>query len=319
MAQWVLGQVCRSWRAVALATTDLWTKIDLSWTRTPSNISPERALLLEPVLALQLQRCRERPITFSYRSDEDRKERLALLLCSRSLQWENVSIVGESRAFAPLRQYHGLFPLLKTLHVGFLEDNWAGDSVLSAFDKLSSLEHLVIAGEAQPLIRQGNQFSWEAILHYTTVHANGWIPDLADHYRVLPRLVNVQTCVLDTCFPDVPTADLPPSPTLELSFLHTLVLKQTAMLSMPAIAPLLRWLVLPALRILRLPSGFNCPATLASFLNRFHCSLEELTILNMEDWVLNGVAVDDLIRVLKAPSLHTIYVGHRCLGIGPGG
>ncbi|KAK1225803.1 hypothetical protein PQX77_011252 [Marasmius sp. AFHP31] len=315
-APWVLGQICRRWRMVALTSTDLWTRIDLSWPSTPESFPPGRAVLLEPVLALQLQRCCERPITFSYRcgveSDKELKEQFALLLCSRSLQWENVFIEGRPKTFALLGRYRGLFPSLKALHVGFLRHNWADDGVFSAFDELSNLERFVIAGEAQAVIQRGSKFSWQTILHYVAEYDNGWIPDLGEHYQVLPRMRNIRTCVLDTSLPDPPTTHLPIQPTLVLPFLHTLVLSQGDWLSRPAIAPLLNWLVLPALRILRLPFGFDCPTALIGFLGRSRCSLEELTILDMEDRILTGVAIDDLLRVLEVPSLQNLST----LGIG---
>ncbi|KAK1232543.1 hypothetical protein PQX77_004301 [Marasmius sp. AFHP31] len=315
-APWVLGQICLPWRTVALSSTGLWTRIDLSWRSTPKGFPPGRAALLETALALQLQRCRERPITFSYRcgveSDRELKEHLALLLCSRSLQWENVLIEGEPKTFASLSRCQGLLPSLKALHVGFLGHGWAEDGVFSAFDELPNLERFVIAGEALAVIQRGSRFSWRTILHYATEYDDQWLPDLGEHYQVLPGMRNIRTCFLHASLPGPPTTRLPIQPALVLSFLHTLVLKEGDRLSPPAIAPLLGWLVLPALRILRFPLGFACPTALIGFLGRSRCCLEELTVLNMMDRVLTGAPLDDLLRVLEAPSLQELST----LGIG---
>ncbi|KAK1225828.1 hypothetical protein PQX77_011239 [Marasmius sp. AFHP31] len=285
-------------------------RLNLSWTRTPDYIESKRTNLLEPVLALQLQRCRERPITLSYHSgpdtDERLKEQLALHLCSRSLQWERVSLEGNVKAFAPLCRYQGLFPSLTTLRVHFLKDDWAGDSVFTAFDRLPSLERFSVIGDTTAVIRRGDLFSWDKILHYSAREDTECVPNLVDHYQVLPRLTNVQTCTLDTCLPDSLHDEPPPQPTLSLPFLHTLVLTQSSALDIGGISPLLNWLVLPALRVLRFPYGFDCPRALVDFLDRSQCSLEELTIVNMGETALTQGAVDDFIQVLEAPSLQRL-------------
>ncbi|KAJ8089084.1 hypothetical protein PM082_014332 [Marasmius tenuissimus] len=118
----------------------------------------------------------------------------------------------------------GALPSLTTLRVHFLKDDWAGDSVFVAFDRLPSLERFSVIGDATAVIRRGDLFSWDKILHFSAQEDTECVPDLVDHYQVLPRLTNVQTCSLDTCLPDSLHDNPPPQPTLTLSFLHTLVL-----------------------------------------------------------------------------------------------
>ncbi|KAL0572083.1 hypothetical protein V5O48_009877 [Marasmius crinis-equi] len=323
---WVLGQVCRSWRAVALSTTDLWTRIDLAWIRSPINGSGERAEnALEALLTSQLQRSGKRPLTIFYTSglhgDKNVQERLLSRLCAWSSQWENVFLQGDAGVFKSLSQYRGLFPSLRTLHASFLQDDWSsiadvdGTGPFCAFDAMPGLERLAITGEAGAVLQRGDQFQWKQITHYVAEESAHWWPDLNEHYQILPKLENVRTVFLNTATPDNWIPGLPSQPTLQLYFLHTLVVATPDEGNSAGLEPLLKWLVLPALRILRLPYGFDCPKALIGLLERSQCSLEELTIVEMCDSVLD--MTDEFIRILHTSSLrdlHTLGLGATMFG-----
>ncbi|KAL0574893.1 hypothetical protein V5O48_007065 [Marasmius crinis-equi] len=313
---WVLGQVCRNWRLVARSTTGLWTQVELS--RMPANLSQERAAWFEMVLDTQLQRCGERPLTIFYkiaaRQERHLQEQLLSLLCSRSSQWEHVFLEGNLRSFAPLSRCCGLVTSLKTLHIRFSEDDgrWVtdlnGSAPFSVFEDIPSLERLAISGDTRVILQGDNQLPWGRVVHYASRESDNWWPDLNEHFQVLPRLQNVQTCALDVAFPNSP--GLPSQPTLELRFLHTLVLAIPDGSGVDVVEPLLGWLVLPSLRILRLPVGFHRPTALIGFLEGSRCSLEELTILKVDNRIMDDFG--DLVEVFKVESLQ----GLLTLGVG---
>ncbi|KAL0063829.1 hypothetical protein AAF712_009274 [Marasmius tenuissimus] len=315
-APWVLGQVCLRWRLLTLSTADLWTRIDISWDVKPFSL--DRAASLAHNLALQLQRCRDRPLAVSYNcavdSDRNLRAQFALLLCSRSFQWEKARIQGDVDGLAPLRLGCGLLPSLKALHVIILDsvDDWSEMALgsIQVFERSPSLRHFVMSGDARAFLQQDNQVPWGQLVHYVFRKSDLWWPDLDDHYQILPQLENVQVCVLDSSVPISRNPSLPLQNTLVLRHLHTLILAHAEEDEMGAIGPLLRWLTLPALRILRLPLGFDCPDALVEFLNRSHCSLEELTIVEIENKLVD--TMPDMIRVFEVgclQKLHTLGLG----------
>ncbi|KAL0574891.1 hypothetical protein V5O48_007063, partial [Marasmius crinis-equi] len=316
-APWVLGQVCRSWRLLSLSTPDLWTRIDVSWKHAPKTFHTDRIQSLETVFLHQLERCGKQPLTISYRSSSrpssDRllQEDLLLHLYAQSSQWKHVSLKVDVVSLIPLNHNSGRFPSLQTLHVNVLDGDWTllGGDAFRTLDDLPSLESFSMSGDTVTgVLERASQLSWKQIIRYASLETSRWYPDVEQYHQILPKLENLQTCVLDTAVsdPQGPPLQL----TLHMHFLHTLVLVQPDPYKLDGVEPLLKLLALPALRVLRLPSVFNCPKTLVEFLDRSCCFLEELIILDMRHDTLH--AVDDFIRILNVCSLQDLHT----LGLG---
>ncbi|KAK1225800.1 hypothetical protein PQX77_011249 [Marasmius sp. AFHP31] len=311
-APWVLGQVCRTWRFVALSTSELWASINLAWLHTPGDASDSLKLLLE----LQLQRSRNTPLAISLHTGISPKEYaerefLLSLICSQISRWEKASIQGDVDGFAPLRPYRKLFPSLKTLHLSLIYNSLWETNPLPVFENSPLLRRFVMGGSAD-LFQSEDQLPWRQLTHFVSRESEYWFPSLGEHYLILPKLSNVEVLVLDIEFSDGDGA--PPSlhPTLEFQYLHTLVLVHKLdprfEEDKPGIKQLLDWLILPALRILRLPGGFDCPASLIDFSNRSRCSLEELAILDVEYNVTTAPTYPNvLVELLKADALQTLH------------
>ncbi|KAL0063831.1 hypothetical protein AAF712_009276 [Marasmius tenuissimus] len=313
-APWTLSQVCRSWRAVAACTPDLWTTIDV-----PSRVdglSLKGAALLEQLLSLQLDRSREQPLSISYHSDSPLNiaharllERSLPLLCSRASQWVQARLKGYIPGLAPLCRFGGDFCSLQSLDVHFMEDDWTSDAVSTfrVFKNSPSLKRLTLRGEAEVLLQEGDQIPWQQLTYYEARDSEYWNPDLNEHFRILPKLERLEVCVLDSEYSGDSGPPTRPSGYLELRFLHTLVIGHAFdCASSCGMDALFNWLVLPALRVLRLPDGFDCLPELVACLNRSRCSLEELAMVMDGDVGYSRDFPDNFVRLLKESALHNL-------------
>ncbi|KAK1225808.1 hypothetical protein PQX77_011219 [Marasmius sp. AFHP31] len=304
---WAPGQVCRTWRLVALSTPDLWAKINVSWT---GRVSPERAASLEWLMSLHLERAQEQPLDISFYSGNlsdspngRLQDKLLLLLCSRASQWRSSRLGGDVEGFVHLCPFRGAFRLLENLEIHFLNDDWTIDLIcpFSVFEDCPSLTRFVLRGEPAILVQKENQIPWGQITHYEARQTEEWLPDTHEHFEVLPKLDSVRVCVLDAYYSDSrPRVLLAPN----FEFLHTLVLRHAGAMSVGTGIPiLLTWLVVPALRILRFPDGFDCPVELIDFLDRSQCSLKELALTMDGEMAFAHDFADNLIRLLKSGAL----------------
>ncbi|KAK1235872.1 hypothetical protein PQX77_000884 [Marasmius sp. AFHP31] len=313
-APWVLGQVCRTWREVAISAADLWTRVEVPWRKLEAQLSNQRLASLKCNLMLQLERSRTQPLAIVYGADMNTVEGALPLILKFHSQWEDVFLEGDVRVFRYLHPYRGRFPKLKTLRLS-LKGHGEND-VTGAFDDLPSLERLTLADDVEYLLRSEDQLPWKRVMHYTSRESISLLPDIRDSYsllpdigeqsRILPRLVNIHTCVIESITQsDVVIPEL--TPPLNLKFLHTLVLSQEYD---SVIGILLDWLILPALRVLRLSQSFDYPRALIDFLDRSSCQLEELVVTDTHYGLLR--ALDGLVQVLKASSLRSL----RTFGVG---
>ncbi|KAJ8073059.1 hypothetical protein PM082_019927 [Marasmius tenuissimus] len=235
------------------------------------------------------------------------------LLLKFHLQWEDVSLEGNVRVFRYLHPYRGRFPKLKTLRLGLMGDEES--EVTGAFNDLPSLERLTLVDYVEYLLRSEDQLPWKQVIHYASRESRespALLIDVGEQSRILPRLVNVRTCVIESLVDAfVGTAvDFPSlEPHLNLRFLHTLVLSQLE--DECAMKLFFDWLILPALRVLRLPQSFDCPRALVNFLDRSSCRLEEFVVTDAHSLL---DTLDDFIQVFKARSLQSLHtLGFGCV------
>ncbi|KAJ8089112.1 hypothetical protein PM082_014360 [Marasmius tenuissimus] len=308
---WVPGQVCRTWRLVALSTSDLWAKVNVSWM---GRVSPERAASLEWLMSLHLERAREQPLDISFYSGHlsdspngRLQDKILFLLCSRASQWRFARLEGDVEGFVHLCPFRGAFRSLENLEIHFWNDDWSIGSIypFRVFEDCPSLMRFVLRGGAAILVQEENQIPWGQITHFEARETEEWIPDTREHLEVLPKLDRVEVCVLDAYYSDSrPPVLLTPN----FRFLHTLVLRHARAMGVGTGIPiLLTWLVIPSLRVLRFPSGFDCPVELINFLDRSQCSLEELTIaMDGEMAFAHANFGGNLIRLLESSALRSL-------------
>ncbi|KAG7090473.1 hypothetical protein E1B28_009587 [Marasmius oreades] len=317
-APWVLGQICRKWRLLALSLPQLWTVFDLDWRY--DDLLWEYHQSLDVLLSIQLQRSRDQPLTVTYcglrpsssNTPRSSNGRLLLTLCSRSFQWSKATIRADAESLQELSHYKGMFPYLTDLHVHFLYPGrigWArarvNKSVFDTFFDTPKLRRLTITGYIEGLSDLSVRFPWAQITHYAVHNDTQWFADLEDHFSALSQMKNLEYCSLETSIPS--DGILIPSKSPALSHLHTLVLSHRHIeIEESAIDPLLDWLTLPSLRTLRLTCGLDSPSSLLSFIQRSQCTIEQLAILRS--------VMDDgaLVRLLSADCfnhVHTLELG----------
>ncbi|ESK85999.1 hypothetical protein Moror_9438 [Moniliophthora roreri MCA 2997] len=313
---WVLGQVCRRWRSLTLSLPQLWTYFDIGWKYTDEDTM--YGTCFEPLLALQLQRCRDLPLTVSYYGEGldgqyASKQRLLMVLCSRSFQWANATIRGDTAGLNHLLPYRGLFPYLRQLHLYLEEDRWNDeDEEAYVFQDTPSLQQVTIAGDHGTFTSTSAQLPWTRITHYTSKECDEIQYKLLNnvHFRLLPKMPNLRVCGLD-CVDAMTGVDDPieaPRASLRLSFLHTLVLTchEIEDSEPSSIGQLLDWLVLPNLQCLKLLDGFRTPDSLLGLLQRSSCTLLELEIIDAR---LGGPQLNLVIGFHKLQDLHTLVIG----------
>ncbi|KAL0572846.1 hypothetical protein V5O48_009118 [Marasmius crinis-equi] len=322
-APWLLGQICRKWRALLASLPQLWTVVDLDW-RYEGPLR-EYHPAMDMLLSTQLQRCRDQELTISYCGLEPldpgnpltSNVRLLLILCSRSFQWSKATIRADADGLLALSSYRGMFPNLHDLHLHFLnpvKPGWirAHDrgTVFDAFHETPSLRKLTLTGYMDAIRDLSIRFPWPQITHYSVHNDLNWFADLNDHFPILQQMKNLQYCSLETNIPSTAALNAPESP-IRLPHLHTLILSHRQVDSEEsAIDPLLNSLTLPSLRILRLTCGLDSSSALLSFLRRSTCtSLEQLAVLRS---VLDDDALVRLLQVGGAEffgNVHTLELG----------
>ncbi|KAL0570987.1 hypothetical protein V5O48_010972 [Marasmius crinis-equi] len=293
---WVLGQVCRRWRGIALSLPDLWTRINVDGGALPPEIVEDH---VERRVSMALERARDRPLSVSLSQDSCR-ERVFSMVCSRSSQWKDAYIFVGISGLKMLTPCRGSFPMLSTLYLDLEEDGWqeheqdeaVKNAALSVFCDAPELHKVTLTGYlapiTSPLITQ--IIPWKQI---TRLEMNPYDsgPDIRP---IIPLLTNVSSCELGTfLFPGGPLMD--PSTLLNL---HTLALTST--LARIPVDPLLDSVTLPALKKFDLRSGTSSIMTVVRFLERSSCRLEDLSLFRLDS--------RDLIEVLQTRAVQSVRV-----------
>ncbi|KAK1215874.1 hypothetical protein PQX77_021500 [Marasmius sp. AFHP31] len=306
-APWVLGQVCRGWREVATSASDLWTQISVPF---EAEASPRLLAALGRNLRLQLERFHKRPLAIAHRDPYGAFENpLLLVLRNSHSRWERAFRDGSIETFRHLVPSGARFPILKTLQLSFDADEWEDAPLYISLSSAPSLKRLTLCGDLMAVLCTNHQIPWKSVIHYASRDFTSCTPTTDNQFLILLKLENVETCVIDTSEGEY--VGMPSTPSLELKYLHTLVISYPEILMGDSSIPsLLGWLVLPALRVLRFPIGLEFPGDVINLLSRSSCELEELVIEDMKDSMLQ--VPGDLARLFQVRSLRTL----RTLGIG---
>ncbi|KAK1231308.1 hypothetical protein PQX77_005588 [Marasmius sp. AFHP31] len=276
--QWVLSQVCRKWRSLALSLPQLWTSIGANWKEPDIDEEKKESEVpvVERLLSLCLQRARDRPLRVSWGQSYSENKLLSMLLF-RSHQWKDARLACDMDGLKLISSHTGMFPELSSLCLHFDEVNWyearIEERAYAVFCDAPSLRSLTLSGYADGWRVLTKLVPLKQITRLTITNLDD-IPVGDDCWDFLPRLENLQTFSLE--MHDYPEPRATP---LCLKNLHTLILR--TVWSLKDDHPFLGSLVLPALRILRFEDKvyqYEAEAIL-SLLNRSECRLEELALI----------------------------------------
>ncbi|KAJ6457514.1 hypothetical protein C8R47DRAFT_1164202 [Mycena vitilis] len=249
-----LTHICQSWRAIALATPELWSAI--------SSFDHDDEELELHLFELWLQRSRSHPLSISLGSEESwPSEELVDAIIPHRARWQflNLNLGSED-----LRIFDGPMPLLQRL------DLTLGGEAPPA----SIVIHEV------PLLRTvtvNDTAAWHIILPWpqlTSLTLSNVYP--SECIVFLTQARNLVHCQLDIVFDDSEEGISIERRDIVLLCLESLVLTDPGA---EATTDFLPTLILPALRSLTVPEGFLSPNpfnSLTAFISKSGCRLAEL-------------------------------------------
>ncbi|KAJ7700329.1 hypothetical protein B0H17DRAFT_251249 [Mycena rosella] len=262
----LLGQICRTWRDIALSTPELWRAVRL--TLNKKRRFEQQLRLLENYLE-RSGSCRlsiELRFTSSD-ADSDTWELLFLqTIARRCVRWEHLKLQMSTNSLSSIE---GPLPLLRSFQVG----------VYSHDHNNSSTSAFLMAPLLSRVQMQPYNYSHFSILPWSqlTALAMDWI---ARH-----KFMDVLSCAVNLVFCQASFYDFSNGQQtrkdVTLPYLEVLVLSNCR--SEPPQMGCLDMLTLPALRKLQVEEdllGEDPTATLVSLVSRSQCNLQELRIID---------------------------------------
>ena len=133
---WVLGQVCRRWRAIALATPDLWAHLPSILLGTLTKHDVDRIFTC---LSELLRRCSGIPITFFLRNEitDPMDYPIIDLLVAHCGQWEDVSLEVSG---ITIRRFFKTEGQLNSLHSLEFSLRGRGEPIVKLFESAPRLQ-----------------------------------------------------------------------------------------------------------------------------------------------------------------------------------
>ncbi|KAF9258742.1 hypothetical protein L218DRAFT_964230 [Marasmius fiardii PR-910] len=196
-APWVLGQVCRRWKDVALSTPDLWKVVDVNWNGT-RGLKGRSHTFMANLLSLRLQRAKNQPLSVSLNCFSCRR-RIPPLLFSKCSHWVNLTVYIPFELHFGFKSYCGMLHNLSTLHL-HLEMRLHND-LLFGVHNAPNLRTLTLSGNYDFFLSLQTQIPWNQITHFTTKDLQFYDyidpPPTAFYLDILPLLANVQECSLE--------------------------------------------------------------------------------------------------------------------------
>ncbi|KAL0572447.1 hypothetical protein V5O48_009516 [Marasmius crinis-equi] len=145
---WVLSQVCRPWRKLALDTPSLWSFVSFNFPNTKGQTLRSQIHRLQ----LQLQRSANQPLDIITRARDSRPsciERLLTPLCFHSPSWRSVRIdLNDDGFFYGLPPITGRLQALQSLHLYL--DGPISVEVFDCFQLAPRLTRLSLSGGNRP-------------------------------------------------------------------------------------------------------------------------------------------------------------------------
>ena len=304
--RWVVSQVCKQWRALAISLPQLWTIVGVNFRPPGSEMDSGRVVespAVERLLSVCLQRARDKPLCICWGQYWSTDKLLSVLL-SRSYQWKDARFTVGMDGVRFLSSHIGMFPNLISLCLSFEEDNWSDadpeDKIYMAFQDAPSLRYLSLHGCPDAWRILPKLLPWKQTIELNISGVNdGFISDMEeDCWDFLPLMENLRVWSLEML------DYAGPMPVIRLANLHTLILRPRDALEDGS--PLLRSLVLPALKALRFEDQISPTEAdeILSLIARSECRLEELVLFG------GGIVEIDMEEYLSSEGLKWLTTLH---------
>ncbi|KAJ7102711.1 hypothetical protein C8R44DRAFT_808409 [Mycena epipterygia] len=189
---WVLGQICRRWREIALEFPDLWATIDIDCAAANPRLRPtgyplrKLQMLLDRSTGHPLDICfftvidSLHPAPVSYHSD-----RLFAALVACSPRWRSISLRCDPTILSLLAPIKGNVPMLQSLtfHISYFTSTFDGFEIAPNLRSLDLSMNLDIPPEHALVL------PWSQVTHF-----NGSFEIWQDHVGVFNMLHNIIEC-----------------------------------------------------------------------------------------------------------------------------
>jgi hypothetical protein len=285
-APWLLTQISSRWRAIALSTPSLWSRIAIDYSRSQGPSSPWPLSLIKA----QLDYSRKLEIHFYASREVDSRPQIDMfkLLSEHSARWEELSVELTAEMVPTLVALRDRVPSLRRLWIAWNSaDAQVGVRSIDCFQTASSLVDIGVFNEFGSVI--------PILLPVHQLTRYGMDCPLEEHMGILkqtPNLVEAQICI---DFHEQVSPDL--SDTVDLLRLRRMYISDPAAL---------KYFKAPALEELALADGAvhaDFFALFHAFINHSSCSLRRLCLISP--------TVHATTRILQSsPSLTELLIIH---------
>lgn len=313
-APWLLGQISRNWRAIALSSPKLWSSVSI-FLRTQSQTSAavQRRLELAQVslLSLYLTRSHDYPLSL-YVNSLYASHPLLSMLYAQSYRWRNAVLYLPAETLKDLSfACKGALPLLRNLLISITRDsattitaqqNWEEviqrDTVVDAFQFTPELKCLAIS--QIPSFPSLFAIPWVQLVRFEcNLKSEAWQQsENSVNVDILRRASNVRMSMVRCNF----SMSLNPVPLLHLH-LHTLNLFSVLDTnpSIPHVAQFLDIVTLPALRQLTIRTQrreIDGSSAILRFIERSEAKC--LRVVSLNDMPMSIEATQQLLTLIPA-------------------
>ncbi|KAJ6600270.1 hypothetical protein DFH09DRAFT_1020909 [Mycena vulgaris] len=273
----VLAQTCPRWRDIAHSLPQLWSSIDLSFTRTNSMYAGASALL-----GTWLKRTKGHPLSITLRCDVYLRHSLPPTILPTiaefSAQWGRLEICLPSRDLPALARIRGPFPMLRSLAVNHDHDDVSISKLplrrLTAHKNAPQLRELRLVTGVNLVDLKSHSAT------ITTLELGKGLADYFTPFKHFPNLLHLSASFVNGLSLSTPVLQrLPPLESLIIGFGDPLPV-----------------LTLPHLR--RLQCVPTSHPTFLSFLSRSSCDLQHLAL---DARFVDGIGLMECLRAV--PSL----------------
>ncbi|KIK56893.1 hypothetical protein GYMLUDRAFT_46783 [Collybiopsis luxurians FD-317 M1] len=315
-APWVLGQISRSWRAIALSSPKLWSSVSIFLRTHHQTAALQRRVELAQVslLALYLTRSQDYPLSL-YVNSLHASHPLLSMLYAQSHRWRNAVLYLPIEALRDLSfSVKGALPLLRNLLFSITRDPAAASSaqhnwetvmtpgvVIDAFRFAPALKCL--ATSQIPSFPTTFSIPWDQLIRFecnlkSEAHQQS---ENSMNIDIMRRASNIRMAMFRCCH----------SPSLRflsnqqpLRHLHLHTLNLFSVLdsnpSVPHVAQFLDYITLPALRQLSIRTQRRETDTSEDVILRFieRSDSKFLRVVSLNDMPMSVEATQRLLRII---------------------
>ncbi|KAJ7161021.1 hypothetical protein C8R46DRAFT_905084, partial [Mycena filopes] len=265
----VLCRICQQWRAVALSTPPLWRAISLEFSAfEPDEIHPQKLALLDNWLARSGNCPLSVAIRITNHLDSPLVDQLLQVVLAHSERWEHVALRIPTQH---MRVVLGDMPQLRTLDFG-PSDFGRRYGPLTLFDRAPQLRRLVLT---EHFLKSALSLPWAQLTHLEAHCLYEY-----ECLEILTEATSLVCCRASVCYTLTWTNTTP----LENAIHVRPHLRDLALLvDDPDRDDQRDWeildhLTLPALRTLQISEPCITLESIAAFMVRSQCALEELHV-----------------------------------------